>query len=537
MLNEKFEWVNNKYLMVIFLFIVFFLAFDLRVYKLSKVFSEYDDSFVHSLHKGVLDDREIGISLGKFEKKFNLKKELIFDLEHSFLLYPLYISYSSAFPPGQYVLLPIILSKNDNFDETIFKSRIVSVLFSLLTLCVLFYLFFKIDKKVNWTSIFICSLFAFSVNSIMYSHHAGVYSSSGFATAVSIFLVYLVIKNKLSIYSANIFNTILLYFSYLGILFYLPILFASIQNNKFSKILKEYLYYKKKYLITNILLGLPYLIQFIIAEYPHNYRRGKMSPSISEPINLILNYVNQFYLSSKSLLSGLIPYTSFVFFLFLFIFGITAVFIYLNKTKKDSKKILIYCCLIYLFQWAILYCFNIIPLDQTRHSLIFFPVILVILYISFEYLKILNVFYFLILIILIPFSYVTTYKVIDSRVSIFDYEFLNKQKEKHILLYDSLHPMTYYEKTDKKVYYIQLQQFKDIYNSLEIPDEFLVVGHHSSIDEWKTTFKNHFPNIYINHKITALIEKNTNKNYLYNNYDLYQNSPNGFYVYRFEKIN
>ena len=93
------------------------------------------------------------------------------------------------------------------------------------------------------------------------------------------------------------------------------------------------------------------------------------------------------------------------------------------------------------------------------------------------------------------------------------------------------------EKTDKKVYYIQLQQFKDIYNSLEIPDEFLVVGHHSSIDEWKTTFKNHFPNIYINHKITALIEKNTNKNYLYNNYDLYQNSPNGFYVYRFEKIN
>ena len=71
----------------------------------------------------------------------------------------------------------------------------------------------------------------------------------------------------------------------------------------------------------------------------------------------------------------------------------------------------------------------------------------------------------------------------------------------------------------------------------KIPDEFLVVGHHSSIDEWKTTFKNHFPNIYINHKITALIEKNTNKNYLYNNYDLYQNSPNGFYVYRFEKIN
>ena len=76
MLNEKFEWVNNKYLMVIFLFIVFFLAFDLRVYKLSKVFSEYDDSFVHSLHKGVLDDREISISLGKFEKKFNLKKRI-----------------------------------------------------------------------------------------------------------------------------------------------------------------------------------------------------------------------------------------------------------------------------------------------------------------------------------------------------------------------------------------------------------------------------------------------------------------------------
>ena len=93
--------------------------------------------------------------------------------------------------------------------------------------------------------------------------------------------------------------------------------------------------------------------------------------------------------------------------------------------------------------------------------------------------------------------------------------------------------MTYYEKTDKKVYYINC-------NNLKI---YIIVWkmnfscRTSFIIEWKTTFKNHFPNIYINHKITALIEKNTNKNYLYNNYDLYQNSPNGFYVYRFEKIN
>ena len=195
-----------------------------------------------------------------------------------------------------------------------------------------------------------------------------------------------------------------------------------------------------------------------------------------------------------------------------------------------------YCCLIYLFQWVVLHSFQIIPLDQTRHSLIFFPIILTILFIVLSEFKIVNYVLFVLIIILVPYSYINSKNTINKKISLFDFDYLNNQKETHILLYDSLSSLAYFENTNKKVYYISLNQFRNNYLDFDIPDNFLVVGHHEPFDFWaKSYFKKNLPDLYDNYDVTTLIEISSKENYTYNNYVSDRTWPNGFFVYRFKK--
>ena len=96
--------------------------------------------------------------------------------------------------------------------------------------------------------------------------------------------------------------------------------------------------------------------------------------------------------------------------------------------------------------------------------------------------------------------------------------------------------MAYFENTNKKVYYISLNQFRNNYLDLDIPDNFLVVGHHEPFDFWaKRYFKKHLPDLYDNYDVTTLIEISSKENYTYNNYVSDRTWPNGFFVYRFKK--
>ncbi len=526
---KKFNFVNNKYLIILFTLIVIILAIDLRFYKLSKTFTQYDDSWLYALHKGAIKDREINLNLGPIKKKITIPIEKIKELEHSFLLFPLYISFSSAYPPGQYILLPLILNKNDTYYETIFKTRSTSALSSILTLLVLIFLFYKIEKKLNWASIFVASIFAFSINSILFSHHGSVYSSSGLATACGILILHYQNNKKISVYNANILNTLLLYFSYLGVLFFIPILFLELKNKNLLTLIKEYFSSKFGYLFLNIVLILPFCLRFFLHEYPHNYARGEVS-------NNIFDLVIQFYLSTKSLISGFIPYNFNLYYLIIFLVLICFTVLFLSNSKNKDKRIILYCCLIYLFQWVILYSLKIIPLDQTRHSLIFFPILLTIFFIVLSEFKIINYFLFSLIIILTPFSYINSKNIINKKISLFDYNYLKNQKETHILLYDSLSALAYFKNTDKKVYYTSLNQFRKNYLNLDIPDNFLVVGHHEPFDLWAASyFKNSLPKLYDNYDVTKLIEISSKENYTYNNYISEHTWSNGFFVYRFKR--
>lgn len=529
MILQKIKFINNKYIIFLSLIVVVFLAIDLRFYKLSKTFTQYDDVWIHSLHKSAIMDRDVNFNLGPIKKKYSIPIEKIKELEHSFFLFPLYISFSSAYPPGQYLLLPLIFDKNDTFSEIIFKTRSTSAVSSVISILLLIYLFYRIEKKISWASVFAISIFSFSTNSILFSHHGSVYSSSCMATVCSIWILYLLNKKEISIFNANIFNTLLLYFSYLGILFFIPILFLGLKEKKISILIKEYFTNKFGYMILNIVLILPFFLRFFIHEYPHQYIRGPSSDNFIE-------LTNHFNLALKSLISGFIPYNFDFYYLFFILIFVILIINFLIKSKNSEKRILFYCSLIYLSQWLILHSFNIIPLDQTRHSLIFFPIILTIYFIILSEVRIVNFFLFALILILIPLSYIDTKKVINKKISLFDYNYLKNREETNILLYDSLASMTYFENSNKKVYYISINQFRKNYSKLEIPENFLVVGAHEPFNLWaESYFKKSLPKLYYDYNIKTLIEIESVENYTYNNYRSNMTWPNGFYVYKFSK--
>ena len=535
----------NKSLIVILLLLIIFLSSNLRLYKLADTFSEYDDIFMISLHKNITEDRKIVFELGGIQKKFIFKADTLKNLEKSYL-FPFYIAYTSTYSPAQYVVLPFLFSEKDTYKSKIYKTRIVSSIASILSLLLILFIFFKIDKRIKWEAIFVGSLFGFSINSILYAHHGGVYSMYCLTSVVGLFLIYLVSFNKISFYSVFLVNTILLYFSYMNFLFFLPFIYLIYKKNNIKEFMFSYLTNKKNYLFLNILIALPIIILFLLKD-EHEYSRGKDVLDINNFIDIfsfIYNLVIQFYISIKSVMSGFIPHKSGWYFFIFFNLNLILLIYYVFNSKNFKKKIILVSCFIYLFQWIILYCLKIIPLDQTRHSLVFFPVLLIIIYIVLSEIRIPNLFYILLILLILPFVYINEKKIIDTKVSLFDFEFLSNQDEKYILSYDSLPALIYFQDSNKKVFYTALKNFRENYLSLGIPNQFLLVGHHHSFFNNKNehisvkNFKKNFPELIQNYKIETLVEKPTQENLLYNSYDIENNNPpNGFFVYRFIKRN
>ena len=435
------------------------------------------------------------------------------------------------------MILPLIINENDDYETIVTKNRSISAIASILTMILLFVLMHKIDRTSNLISTFTLCIFGFSINSIMYAHHGGVYSVYGLMSIIGLFLIYLAIEKKISTYNAITINTILLYFSYLNIFFVLIFFYLEITKKNFKEFFISFFLNKKKYLFINLIILFPILVSFLLKN-EHDYHRGEALPEITNYVDFFIffkNLIIQFYLSIKSLFSGFIPYSSNIYFIFLFSLLLISVFNFFSKNKNKNEKIFLISCFIYFFQWIVLYCFKIIPLDQTRHILTFFPIILLIFYITYKSLKINDYLYLAIILILIPISLINGKKNIEKNISLYDLKFLEEQKEETILTYDSLQPLLYFEKKNKKVYFIKLEQFKKNYTNLNLSDEFLLVGHHRSFFSTivQTQFKNNFPEIYYKYDIQTLVEKKSIENYLYNNYKEAEN--NGFYVYRFIK--
>ena len=187
---NKFK-VNKNALILVSILILIITGSFLRVYGLNKVYTEYDDIGVISAHKSFIGSKTINPLQEILDYPITVDREFMRSMENNALL-PFYIAYIWTYAPAQYVLFPLLISEDDDFDTVVMKGRLVSVFFSIATLLLLVYLMYIVNGHVLiWTIPAVILLPIFSANSILYAHHMSPYSAYVFAMSLGLILLFL----------------------------------------------------------------------------------------------------------------------------------------------------------------------------------------------------------------------------------------------------------------------------------------------------------------------------------------------------------
>mgnify|MGYP000078829225 CR=1 FL=1 len=515
-------------ILIILLLIIISIGSFLRLYNLKVVFTEYDDVGVVSVHKGHVGVHQFNILVNEMDLSGSINMESIDFIERTFM-FPLYIAYSWTYAPGQYLFYPLILSDQDEYSDILFKGRLVSAIFSIFALFIQCFNLYLIDnKKLQWSTIVLMLIPIFSMNTILYAHHMSPYSAYMFSTSLGLLLLYLYNLNYIKLRSLVVCFSLMLYFSYLVVLFAIPILLLYVFKKKNISL------HELKGDLISVCIGL--IISFPAIIMMKRAARDTISHDIiyNNFSDNFIGYSNELYRSINSIIYGIIRVDYLI--LLLIIFMLVSVFF--NYKSNPYRNIYFISVSLIFIQWILLQFFKIIPLEATRHMLIILPVIIVLFHFLLkDIINSNNQFLTMIAVVLSIFS-ATSYAIplIDSKATNFDYKFISKFEEDTILLYRStLGPLSYFS-SSKSVYNIDMNSFVNNHEKIIFPDKMLLISQHSKINDESllSNYKSLMPEIFCKYTIEIIREVDSNT------YFTYDNSPssslkNGMFIYRLVK--
>ena len=532
--------LDSRRSILVVISILIIIGSFLRVYGINKVYTEYDDIGVVSIHKGHIGSKNINPVEGFIDYPLEVDMESAHSIENTILL-PFYIAYTWTYAPAQYIFLPLLLNEDDEFDVVVFKGRIISTIFSIMALCLLSYLMYVLNGRLlTWINPIVLTIPIFSANSILYAHHMGPYSAYFFSTSLGLVLVYQYFISKITLRKIVILLSLLFYLSYLTVLFALPIfliyLFKLRDMNNF--------HCPKKYLqdFLTLLISLIITAPGLLILKTNSGGKGVMPPEfidISSLIDIVYHLAIQFYVSIESILYGVVRH-DYLFVLLFFTIGLLLIKkLVIGYKKLNKTRIYVVSILSILFQWIILHLFGALPLDETRHMLVILPLFTIVIFYAFKDINFKGYSLLAILVISTATYSASIYSVnlIESKYSNFDYNLLNARDEKVILLYRStLGPLKYYDLSEKQVYFIDMNSFQNHYSKMDFPDEILLVSQQTQIfnEGLYDKYKDLLPDLFCNYSIQSLYEKDSGIYFTYNNYDANSNK-NGMFVYQMKK--
>lgn len=536
------HFIDSQSFIFFIITLLIFLGFFLRVYGIDKVYTEYDDIGVVSIHKAHLGEKTIN-PLGKvINYPIKVDMESVHSIENNLIL-PFYIGFTWTYAPGQYFILPLLLDKDDDFDEVLFKGRILSSIFSIIGIILLAYLMYSINRGVfNWVFPVALSIPIFSSNSILYAHHMSPYSAYFFSMSVGLFLLYQYFIQKITFRKLVVVLSFLFYLSYLTILFAIPSLILYLNNINDTNLSGRI----NKYLRDLVTLCISILIitPGLLILKTSSGGKGINSPEFDGLLSLhtIFNHLlSQIHVSLVSIVHGFIRFDYLLLFFTITLSLLLAKFFIFDFKKMSQDRLYFISTLSILLQWLILHIFGFLPLDATRHLLIILPIVS---FAVFYLLKDTNMKkYSLLLFLLISVASYSASKysinLIESKFSNFNYSVLDSRNEKVILLYRStLGPLKYYDNKDKKIYFIDVNSFRTEYESIKFPNEILLVSQQTEIfnERLYEKYKKTLPGIFCNYAIKKIYEKDSETFFTYDNYDANSNK-NGMFVYQLKKTN
>ena len=192
------------------------LSIFLRFAKLDKVFSEYDDIGVVALYKLPQKKKSVTFLSNEFiDLRGTVQVQKIAGHLLDSPLFAPYMGYTWTYPPGQYLLYPLLLSEQDSPQKKIWWGRAVSAFFSTLSVILLIYFLSLLNKgKLNWAILLAVMPLAFSFNNIIYAHHMSPYSLAVTILLSSLILFHFTLSKKLSYVQFSLAMGVLVYFSY-----------------------------------------------------------------------------------------------------------------------------------------------------------------------------------------------------------------------------------------------------------------------------------------------------------------------------------
>ena len=262
MLKNIMKWKDNYFLLFI---AILFISTILKFSFVDKLYNEVDDMIsMHylvayedqSIYK-IANDKNSPSYNSKFKRKIREienKNNVIYDFienTSSKVLNSIAPSKNSTLAPAQYLIFGNLVSKNQNYNQLKFYSRIPSIFYTILYILLTYYFCSFLFPSESRFSFFSVLLIILSFPLIYISLRSYTYAAGIFATTTIFFLTYLEMigKNfskikitdkkiniKNSIYLAIIFS-LLAYTNYC-VFYILPLFFliCFIQNLKIKKL-------------------------------------------------------------------------------------------------------------------------------------------------------------------------------------------------------------------------------------------------------------------------------------------------------------
>ena len=309
-----------------------------------------------------------------FEYQFTIDKGYI---TYNPFLFALEVTYQMTFGPVSPFLSMLFVDKNSDFNENLFKFRMINLIIYILSI----FTFFKIFYKNTHKSIFILLLSLFCL-----SHHNLIVTSiaTPYGYLILYFLIYFYLLQKIqtlksikkqSWFIIIIISTLFFYTHWLGL--YVSFIFNLIIfiYDYFSLNQKKI---KKYLLITFIyfILYLPGLIRLTIFNNL-NFLGRDYEPIVFDYFIIFNILKNYFYININNLIFSNIFHINLFFGIIFILLVVIFFFKYFNKYKKDL--IIVFSVSITLI-FILLNLFNKFPFIPSRHTIFFFPIFLYFLH-------------------------------------------------------------------------------------------------------------------------------------------------------------
>ena len=510
------------------LFLIILAGIFLRFYNIEEVYTEYDDVGVVALHHSLFsDDRQVvkyddGILKANIKVSSQGLKEGLLD---SFW-YPVYLGHTWTYPIGQYLFYPVVINEDDSYSEKVRKSRYFSAFFSSLSLPLLLYLLFIVNGRVfSVQMLFPIAILAFSYNSVLYAHHASPYSVT--VTTFILSLIWFVhhLRGRINPTNFYLLHGVLFLFNYL-ILLSLPLYFAVyLIKNKLQSIANIIQLFYKGFALF-LVIAIPISVVFL---KPLNGLRG-VNPPDDFSLQSLMYFPEQFVISVASSIAGLVTDINFTI-LFVGIIFIVSIILFFYKKNQKTEFYLILFIFLLTFEWMFLHSMEKIVMDQTRHMLMWTPIVALLLFFILKQIKLANNLIVAVVMVVSGLSVQSNISLIQSKSSNFDFELIKSYDVKNIFTYGfTLSPLIAYP--SKNVYNIDVNSFNKGVFSREFPEKGLLVSQWRDINTYLSGGATVFAKEFLdNYNITPVVENHTNIYFPYNNYSV-SSGENGFYLYQ-----